>query len=67
MFKEKDDVIVLPGKYKGRIEKISTWSKVSKSDSQEPAYYVCVPEWDNGTNGGRWMFASDLQLYRKSN
>lgn len=62
MFKEGDEVIVKIGKCKGKIKEISTWGKVNKHDSQEPAYYVRVPEWDNGTNGGRWLFASDLQL-----
>lgn len=63
MFKKEQKVVVKIGECKGVIAEVSTWGKVLKSPypDNRPAYFVRVPEWDNGTNGGRWLHETDLK------
>lgn len=41
----------------GVIEQVSQWDKITKGHplKNTPCYFVRVPSWDNGTNGGRWL------------
>ena len=34
---------------------------VSYFDLKRPKYFVRVQEWDNGTNGGRWLGETSLK------
>lgn len=63
MLKKGQKVVVKIGKCKGVIAEISTWEKVLNSTypNSTSAYFVRVPEWDNGTNGGRWLHETDLE------
>ena len=49
------EVIVVAGNQLGVIEDVSYF------DSARPKYFVRVQEWDEGTNGGRWLGETSLK------
>jgi hypothetical protein len=49
------EVIVVVGNKLGVIEDVGYF------DSTRTKYFVCVQEWDEGTNGGRWLGESSLK------
>jgi len=64
MFIENEKVLVVDGihRQEGIVEKVSTWGEVNSIASDvSPCYFVRVPSWDNGTNGGRWLDAGSLE------
>jgi hypothetical protein len=62
MFSEGQSVIVIIGHQLGVIEKVSTWREVNHVPDDDACYFVRVPEWDNGMNGGRWLPESSIAL-----
>lgn len=63
MFKKDEKVVIVlyPSLPEGVVEKVSTWGEVLGFSDPEPCYFVRVPSWDRGTNGGRWMDKFSLQ------
>ena len=49
------EIIVKAGNQVGVIEDVGYF------DSKRPKYFVRVQEWDEGTNGGRWLGESSLK------
>ncbi len=67
MFIENEKVLVIDGipNQPGVVEKVSTWDVVNHHSVDTPpdsrrCYFVRVPSWDNGTNGGRWLDEGSL-------
>ncbi len=59
MFSIGQKVLVTDGlpHREGIIDKVSTWQVEMgwPTRTNTPCYFIRVPEWDNGTNGGRWI------------
>ena len=58
MFSIGQKVLVTDGlpHREGVVDKVSTWHKeMGWLNVETPCYFIRVPEWDNGTNGGRWI------------
>jgi len=56
MYQEGDRVIVLAGREKGVIEKVSTFRDIlGRLGDDTPCYYVSVPARDDGINRWRWL------------
>ena len=59
MFHVGQKVLVTDGlpHREGVIDKVSTWQKEMgwSIPTDTLCYFIRVPGWDNGTNGGRWI------------
>lgn len=44
------------------VKPINSLLKYEHTSDDHPMYFVRVPEWDNGTNGGRWIGAGGLVI-----